>query len=109
MVRSISRVHTLSTIISCLPLNIEIFIQGNDDCTAFQFKKAPANPGTCTMYTYAELPYHPGAVSSSDSDSDTVPFICGLCAKGPQVKKVWKTDRLYCFPNGIVTYVEFKS
>ena len=90
--------------LSCLSLNIKIFIQGNDDCTAFQFQKASANPGTCTMYNYAELPYHPdhpGAVSSSDFDSNTAPLICGLCAKGPEAKQARKTDG-YCFPKGIV-------
>ena len=52
------------------------------------------------MYTYAELPYHPGAVSSSDSDSNTAPLICGLCAKGPEAKQAWKTDGSYCFSKG---------
>ena len=88
-----------------MSLNIEIFIQGNDDCTAFQFQKASANPRICTMYTYAELPYHPdhpGVVSSSDSN--TASLTCGLCAKGPKARQAWKNDRLYCFTKGVVVY-----
>ena len=90
-------------------MNIEIFIQGNDNCTAFQFHKAPENPGACTMYNYTELPYHPDhpdhprVVSSCDSDSYTCSLICGLCAKGPEAREAWETNGSYCFTTGIIT------
>ena len=54
------------------------------------------------MYTYAELPNHPGMISSSDSDSNTSSLICGLCAKGPEARQAWKTNSLYCFTKGKV-------
>ena len=73
-------------------------MQGNANCTAFQLSP---DRGKCQMFDYAELPSHP---YFHDSDS-TASEICGLCAKGPNGRKIYESDGFYCFTTGRGSFI----